>query len=47
MIEQAVKNAIEALKHYSALVDNDDEASPAVRAIAGLLLAMEELKKGQ
>jgi hypothetical protein len=43
MAEKAIQEAINALKHYSKLVDKEDESSPAIRAIAGLYLAMEEM----
>jgi hypothetical protein len=43
MAEKAIQEAINALKHYSKLVDKEDESSPAIRAIAGLYLAIEEM----
>ena len=40
-----IQNAIDALKHYAKLTDKEDEASPAIRAIAGLYLLLESIEE--
>jgi hypothetical protein len=45
MNKLAIQNAIDALKHYAKLLDKEDEASPAIRAIAGLYLLLENIKQ--